>query len=462
VIKVESEDEKLIWLGKNLGKLPGSGVLYTGTRVDTEVYARWFEFLNIPSIGYNAGLDPASRISIEKGLMNNTWKCVISTNALGMGIDKPDIRFIIHTQIPQSPVHYYQEIGRAGRDGEQAYIILFYNPKDRELPDAFIEGGRPAISKYEKVITAIKNELLGEKDLTRRTNLKQTQVRVITADLIEQNIIRQVTFGKSKKFEYIPGAPELETKSFEVLRKMKTADLDQMIGYVETNGSRMKYLCDFLGDPDQREYANCDNTGLKKLSVQVTREWTEKLATYRENYFPELVVESARSKLVNGVAASYYGVSNVGAAIHRSKYEGGGDFPDFLLRLTLKAFRKKFGQEGFDLVLYVPPTKSGDLVRNFAETIARILQFPLSHGLIKNHPTSEQKIFENSALKADNVKDAFIFEKPELIKDKKILLIDDIFDSGATLKELGKYLSGLGAEKIAPLVIAKTVGGDLK
>lgn len=104
VIKVNSEDEKLIWLGQNLNKLPGSGVLYTGTRVDTEIYSKWFEYLKIPSSGYNAGLDAESRIKIENGLMNNQWKCVISTNALGMGIDKPDIRFIIHTQIPQSPI----------------------------------------------------------------------------------------------------------------------------------------------------------------------------------------------------------------------------------------------------------------------------------------------------------------------------------------------------------------------
>ena len=91
VIKVNSEDEKLIWLGKYLEKIPGSGILYTGTRVDTEIYSKWFEFLKIPSVGYNAGLDPDSRIAIENGLMKNQWKCVISTNALGMGIDKPDI-----------------------------------------------------------------------------------------------------------------------------------------------------------------------------------------------------------------------------------------------------------------------------------------------------------------------------------------------------------------------------------
>ncbi|MBW6479196.1 MAG: RecQ family ATP-dependent DNA helicase [Bacteroidales bacterium] len=461
VIKVESEDDKMIWLGQNLNKLPGSGILYTGTRVNTEIYSRWFEFLNIPSIGYNAGLDPASRIAIERGLMNNKWKCVISTNALGMGIDKPDIRFIIHTQTPQSPVHYYQEIGRAGRDGQPAYIILFYNPRDRDLPEAFIEGGRPAIKKYEKVIEAIRNELLGERDLMRRTNLKQTQIRVITADLSEQKIIRQVTSGKSKKYEYITGAPKLNTRAFEELRELKRADLEQMIGYVETTISRMKYLCDFLGDTDQREFRNCDNTGLRKLDVISDPEWTGKLENYRENYFPELQVETKRSRLVNGVAASYYGVSNVGAAIHRCKYDNGGDFPDFLVGLTLKAYRKKFGQEKFDLILYVPPTKSGDLVKNFAETIARILKFPLSNGLKKARDTHEQKIYENSCLKADNVKDAFIFERPEMISGKKILLMDDIFDSGATIKEIGKYLTGLGAETIAPLVIARTVGGDV-
>lgn len=461
VIKVNSEDEKLIWLGKNLSKLPGSGILYTGTRVDTEIYSKWFEYLKIPSIGYNAGLDPDSRIAIENGLMKNQWKCVISTNALGMGIDKPDIRFIIHTQIPQSPVHYYQEIGRAGRDVDPADIILFYNPEDRDLPEAFIEGGRPAIPKYEKVIEAVKSELLGERELMRRTNLKQTQIRVIKADLVEQNIIREVTIGRSKKFEYISGAPKLNPKAFEELRALKTADLEKMIGYVETTGSRMKYLCDFLGDSDDRFFKNCDNTGLQKLKVTITPDWTEKLQAYRENYFPELKVETKGSNLVNGVAASYYGVSNVGAAIHRSKYENGGNFPDFLLRFTLKAFRKKFDQEKFDMILYIPPTKSGELVKNFAIKISQVLKFPISHNLRKQRQISEQKVFENSYLKADNVRDAFIYNNSTEIEDKSILLIDDIFDSGATVKEIGRYLTNSGAKKIAPLVIAKTVGGDL-
>lgn len=461
VVKVSSEDEKLIWLGKNLNNLPGSGILYTGTRVDTEIYSKWFENLKISSTAYNAGLDADSRIAIENGLMSNKWKCIISTNALGMGIDKPDIRFIIHTQIPQSPIHYYQEIGRAGRDGQTSYIILFYNPEDRKLPEAFIEGGRPAIKKYERVINAVKSELLGESDLMKRTNLKQNQIRVIKADLIEQGIIREVMIGKSKKYEFVPNSQPLNTKAFEELRNAKLTDLENMIAYVETDKSRMKFLCDYLGDNSNYTFNNCDNSGEKKITVIVTPDWTEKLQNFREDYFPELEVESKGSNIVNGVAASYYGVSNVGAALHRSKYEKGGDFPDFLLKLVLKAYRKKFGQEKFDLILYVPPTSSGDLVKNFAVKISQVLKFPISHNLVKARQTKEQKVFENGYLKTDNVSGAFSFATPNDIKGKSILLVDDIFDSGATLKEIGRLLTNFGAIKIAPIVIARTVGGDV-
>lgn len=461
VVKVNSEDEKLVWLGQNLNKLPGSGILYTGTRVDTEVYSKWFERLNLPIIGYNAGLDADTRIAIENGLMENKWKCVISTNALGMGIDKPDIRFIVHTQIPQSPIHYYQEIGRAGRDGKPAYIILFYNPEDKKLPLAFIEGGRPAIAKYHRVISVIRNELLGEREIARKTNLKQNQIRVIKSDLIDQGIIREILLGKNKKFEYITHAPALDTKAFEALRSTKSADLEKMIEYIETNQSRMKFLCNFLGDSVIHEFNNCDNTGLKKIQVDCNEEWQQKLKEFREDYFPILEVEAKDSKISNGVAASYYGFSNVGAALHRCKYETREEFPDFLLVLMLKAFRKRFGQEEFDYIAYVPPTTSGDLVRNFAVKLSEVLKFPITHDLVKIGHTGEQKVFENGVLKSDNVKGAFSFNNPQLLFGKRILLVDDIFDSGATMKELGHLFTTFEVERIVPIVIARTVGGDL-
>ena len=469
VIKVHSEDEKLVWLAQNLNRIEGTGLIYTGTRVDTEVYAKWLAANGINAINYNAGHDADTRKDIENGLMQNRFKCVVSTNALGMGIDKPDIRFIIHTQIPASPIHYYQEIGRAGRDGKPTTIILFYNEskdengiaEDYKLPKAFIDGARPSKEKYLKAIEALKQEPLSERGLMKATNLKQSQIRVIKADLIDQRIVREVVNGRNKILEYQFGAKELDTKAFEDLRNAKLKDLDAMVGYVNTSKPRMQYLCEFLDDDFNVNYSNCDNTNLNKLTVLLTDEWKNKLINFRESYFPVLEVESRSSNIVNGVAASYYGVSNVGSALHRSKYDNGGDFPDFLLRLTLKAFRKTFGNTRFDWVLYVPPTHSGDLVKNFAVKFASVIKVPISHKLVKSRQTSEQKVFQNGWLKQDNVKDAFSYLSPEEINGKRIILLDDIFDSGATMKEIGKMLTAMGAETIVPVAIAKTVGGDI-
>jgi len=469
VIEVKSEDEKLLWLAENFNTLEGTGIIYTGTRVNTEIYSRWFEFLGIKVTEYNAGLDAESRKEIELGLMSNRWKAVISTNALGMGIDKSDIRFIVHTQIPASPIHYYQEIGRAGRDGKTTKIILFYNStkdergieEDYKLPKAFIDGGRPSIKNYKKVINVLKLEQLGERQIVKATNLKQTQVRVIKADLIEQGIIKEVYYGRSKKYEYQYNAPELNTKAFDDFRKVKLKELNAMIEYVNLNTSRMKFLCDYLGDSTHNQFKNCDNTTLQKLKSEPNEKTKEKLKEFRESYFPELLVESTRSKIVNGVAASYYGVSSVGAAIHRSKYENGGDFPDFLLRLTLKAFRKKFGQDLFDLIVFVPPTESGNLVKNFAEKLSSVLKIPISYKLIKTGEAKPQKVFKNSYLKKDNVANKFDYSEPSELVGKSIILFDDIFDSGATIKEIGNILTRYGALRIAPIVIARTVGGDI-
>jgi ATP-dependent DNA helicase RecQ len=205
----------------------------------------------------------------------------------------------------------------------------------------------------------------------------------------------------------------------------------------------------------------CDNDAKLHIRVTTTAFMKQQLQEFRETFFPVLEVETQRSNIVNGVAASYYGVSNVGAALRHSKYEGGGDFPDWLLRLTLKAFRKYYGNTRFDMILYVPPTESGDLVKNFAEKISRTSHIPISHKLVKLAATSPQKVFQSGLSKKDNVHGKFYYQSPEEITGKIILLFDDIFDSGYTIKEIGQYLTTLGAHVIAPLVIARTVGGDI-
>lgn len=538
VLKVKSEDEKMLWLAANIDRLSGSGLIYTGTRVETETYAKWLQFMGISAVDYHAGYDAETRKDIERGLMSNRWKCIVSTNALGMGLDKPDIRFIIHTQMPASPIHYYQEIGRGGRDGQPTVIVLCYNsavlrdeglPQDLRLPLAFIESARPASSKYEKVIELLKEEPLSEREIVKKANIKANQFRIIKADLIDQGIIREVKYGSSKKFEYQFNAPNLDFSKFDEIKNHKLSDLRKMVEYVDTKKPRMQYLCEFLDGEENQEpnlvYSNCDNTSLKPLQVPVDNSLVAKLQEFHDSLIPtldlsedlskgivneagdkeqwkvslkrpgeyELLIDnkamatrkagriyggldargrdtfislmrthfSSKSHLTDGIAASYYGVSAVGGAIHRSKYENGGDFPDFLLRKTLSAFYRHLASIKFDLICYIPPTQSGDLVKNFAQKFSSASKIPISNGLVKTRQTSEQKIFQNSWAKKDNVKDSFTFLDKALIQVKTVLLIDDIYDSGATLKEAGKVLTELGAKWIVPLVIAKTVGGTL-
>ncbi len=458
VIHVESEEDKMAWISNYFREVNGNGIVYTGTRSNAEIFSKWCESEKLNTIYYHAGLDSASRKLVEKEWMNNKYKAVISTNALGMGIDKVDIRFIIHTQITQSPIHYYQEIGRAGRDGKTAEIFLLFNSTDTALPLSFINGARPSIKKYEKVISVLKEEPLGEKNLMKATNLKQIQVRIIKANLLDQNIIREVKYGSNKKYEYQYNAPQLDTTVFENLRNHRLEEFKKMLEYTNTDICKMLYLCSYLGDSNSNNCEICDSCLHNKNQFSMSKNNKEKIKKFQDNLFPILEVEVTKTNLINGIASSYYGFSNVGAIIHKCKYENGGDYPMILLKQTLRAFGRTFKEQKFDLVLFVPPTKSGKLVENFANKIASTLKLPITP-LVKIRDTKEQKIFQISALKIENIKDAFEINID--IMDKSILLIDDIFDSGATIKEIGKMLTNKGAKVIAPLVIAKTVGGDI-
>ena len=471
VIQTKSEEEKMTWLKNNILSLEGTGIIYAGTKIQSETYAEWLSWLGISCTWYNSGLDSDSRKEIEDGLMKNRWKCVISTNALGMGIDKADIRFIIHLQIPVSPIHYYQEIGRAGRDGKPTSVILLYNSAimedgteaDTRLPRAFIDSAKPAKEKYMKVLTAIRTaeEPSGEKAIMLECNLKRTEFRIIKDDLIDQKMVREVRFGSSRKLEAVPAAGEIDFSSFSELRAAKLKDLDAMTEYVHTDKPRMKFLCEFLGDRNDYAERNCDNTTLTKYRTSLTSEELKLIEQFHEEYFPEKEIIINKEHSVTMYAASYYGTSAVGAAIHRSKYENGGDFPDFLLRLTLKAFHKKLSGKKFDCILHVPPTVSGNLVKNFSMKIGKALNIPVLDILEKTQETAEQKIFRNSYGKAENVKGSFRLKPGNHIRNKRILLLDDIFDSGNTIKEIAKLLFSEGAEDVSPLVIARTIGNDI-
>lgn len=456
VQKCNSFEEKFLWLGNNINKLKGHGIIYTWTVKDTMIYAEWLNCVWIPSVYYNGRMEGEERQKIEKWLMNNEWKCVVSTNALWMWMDKSDLRFIIHTQITQSPVHYYQELWRAGRDGEISDIILLRNEKeDTKLPMSFINGSKPPIREYEKVINILKKQRLGMIAVVKEANLKQTAVENILNDLVDQKII--IRNLKDKKYEYVPGASNFDPSSFDTLRQRKIEELDKIIKYTEDPVCRMQYLCHYLGDTSADVCGICDICDPKSLTKEEETITMQMVEDFFDNLFPEIETESWI--MTTWYASSFYWTSDVGAMIHESKYNSWWDFPSILVQKVINAYRK-FGKISPDIVLFVPPTESWDLVKNFAEKVAKGLKIPIGYGIVKTRKTDPQKIFKTNHLKWSNVKDAFSYEW-ESLEGKSVLLIDDIFDSGKTLKEIGIILKKNWAKIVYPLVIAKTVGADI-
>ena len=151
---------RLAWLADNLPGLPGSGIIYTLTRHDADRTADWLVKNGIEAVAYHSEVDTARtglRASLEQRLLHNEIKAMVATTALGMGFDKPDLGFVIHYQTPGSVVHYYQQVGRAGRALDNAYGILFQGAEDQDILDYFQGTAMPPLSAIQEVIKALED-----------------------------------------------------------------------------------------------------------------------------------------------------------------------------------------------------------------------------------------------------------------------------------------------------------------
>ena len=136
----------------------GSGIIYAGTRKKVETVLLILQKAGIQAIGYHAGMEPEERKNAQVNFMNNKARFVVATNAFGMGIDKSDIRFVIHYSLPGTLEAYYQEVGRAGRDGKHSFCVLFYHPRDRHLHEFFIKGDNPPVSAIRELYASLITE----------------------------------------------------------------------------------------------------------------------------------------------------------------------------------------------------------------------------------------------------------------------------------------------------------------
>ncbi len=238
----------------------GQGLLYAATRKDTEKYAAKLAKEGLSAEAYHAGRSAGDREHIHELFLDDKLDVVVATTAFGMGIDKPNVRFVVHADIPESLDSYYQEIGRAGRDGEPASAVLHYRSEDLGLrkffgthspdPDSLLAILKVLKAAHAATPKSSLAELTGFKP--RRVTGLVNQLEEIGAVAVGKRGVRLTS--KAKLPTLVGDAVELA----EARQRVDQSRLTMMRAYAETDGCRRQFLLGYFGEDLPEPCGNCD------------------------------------------------------------------------------------------------------------------------------------------------------------------------------------------------------------
>jgi ATP-dependent DNA helicase RecQ len=251
-----------------IGEGRGPGIVYSATRRGTEEIAEQLVDRGLRARPYHAGLNKAEREDTQRAWMEDELDVVVATTAFGMGIDKPDTRFVIHAEPADSVDSYYQEIGRAGRDGEPALAVLVYRQEDLGLR-RFFAAGTPAEEELQQVAGLVQAAAAaGIDEGVDVIDLREETGRAATPLARDLNLLEQVAAvvldedGAAHPADNAPPPGEAAAAARELAEHHERVDqsrVEMMRGYAETTECRRQFLLGYFGEQLQEPCGNCDN-----------------------------------------------------------------------------------------------------------------------------------------------------------------------------------------------------------
>ena len=240
------------------------GIIYVATRKHAEEIAHALRGRDVSAAHYHAGMKAADREQVQEAFMSDEIEVIVATIAFGMGIDKPNVRFVFHYDISDSIDSYYQEIGRAGRDGSPARAVLFYRPEDLGIHRFFAGSGQVDAEEIERVARAIEDRVgeISPRDLQEETGLSQSKVMTALSRLEDVDMIETLPTGEVKEqtsHGNTSQAAEEAAHAQERHHLFVRSQIEMMRGYAEVWDCRREYLLNYFGEEIDDPCGFCDN-----------------------------------------------------------------------------------------------------------------------------------------------------------------------------------------------------------
>jgi ATP-dependent DNA helicase RecQ len=430
----------------------GSGIAYLMTQDETEIAAGFLRCRGVPALAYHAGMNAESRTAALASWNAGDTTLLCATSALGMGLDRADVRWIVHAALPDSLLRYVQEIGRAGRDGKPARIVAIHDEAATAIYRALLHGTRPPPEDYAAVVTELHGRAGGRTAIVRAADIPDTIVQRILDDLLESGLCTRARSGREPFTYTLTGGsadaiPEGLAEALALRREL----LAEALAYPGTDDCRAVHLASAMDDdPLPGPCGICDRCA--DVSQPDLRSETTAARKYLDTYCPP--ISAAKGKHERGLALSRYDLGDTGEAVRAAKYSRAA-LPPAVLRKALAKISETDGPYAgvaFDAVVSIP-SKTSDVVADFACALAGHLGVPW-HQLEKVRDTEPQKAFRSKQRKRDNIESAFALPGRRF---KRVLLIDDVLDSGESLRAAG---AALKPATVYPLVLARAKHQD--